>query len=396
MDQACTGVVVTQQSVWLVGRRETADDQASPKDAINLDSLLPAGSTPETRENEVSQVSRLGDDGVFHTVAYISGYACPVPSSDKTSLLLLTDAQLPEGKNGQQTQTAVFRADGQGKNWQLVQAGFMAPANWLATTLKPYFHGDSEVWAAGQDTFFYSSDRGEHAAAVESTRPLWEPPRDTLPPTVGEPGDIAEYVVQFSKERAAAWVSRSYWDSAHKIQTFTRETQLTLRDGHWEAGEIRTTPGLYLSEVKDNGAGRVIAELSRDGRDDELAQLGQDGRSWNKLANLPNPFWPLPASTRIRPNQQTNFYVSGELFLATVMSEHRTIQPSVGTGSKPAKIEANGVYFSTDSGSHWKKLAIPGYLGVLGFDSDKKRVYWNKGNWFENNDPAIYYTDLLR
>jgi hypothetical protein len=395
MDQACTGVVVTKQSVWLVGRRETADDEVSLKGAVNLDSFLPGGSRPDTSEKEVSQISRLGGDGAFHTVAYINGYACPVASADRASLLLLTGAQLPESKDGQQTQTAVFRADGQGKNWQIAQAGFMAAADWLAWSLKPYFHGDREVWAAGQGKFFYSSDDGSHASAVESTSPLWEPPRDIPAPTAGDAGDIEAHIVQFSKERAAAWVSRSYWDSESKLRTFTRETQLTLHDGHWEAGEIRTTPGLYLDEVKDNGAGRVVAELRRDGRDgDELAELGADGHSWRKLGDLPNPFWPLPASSRIRPNQQTNFYVNGELILATIMSEHQTIQPSLRASSKPAKIEGNGVFFSTDSGSHWKQLAIPGYLGVLGFDSDKKQVYWNKGNWFENNDPAIYYTDL--
>ncbi|WP_233832523.1 hypothetical protein [Paraburkholderia sp. ZP32-5] len=394
MDQACTGVVTTKQSVWLVGRIETEDGQNPPQGAINLDSLLPAGSTPDTDSHEVSEISRLGSDGAFHTVAYINGEACALPSADKASMLLLTGAQPPEKKAGLQTQTAVFQADDQGKNWRVLQGGFMADAGWLAWGLNPYFHGSNEVWAAGQGKLFYSSDQGAHAQAIESTDQLWQAPQGTLSYTPGDPVDIAAHVIQFNDQQATAWVSQSYWDTDRKRQTFTRETQLTLHDGHWEAGAIRTTQGLYLDEVKDDGAGHVIAELSRSiHAEDELAELGQDGHSWSKLGDLPNPFWPLPASSSIRSNQQTNFYVSGPLILATITSEYETVQPSF-LGSKRAKIEGNGVFFSNDKGNHWKKLAIPGYLGVLGFNAEKKQVYWDKGNWFHNPDRNIYSSDL--
>ncbi|KWF11473.1 hypothetical protein [Burkholderia pseudomultivorans] len=393
MEQACTGVVAVGRSVWLVGRRESDDDKARLRDAVNLDALLPAGSTPDTGEREVSQVSRLGDDGVFHTMAYVSGYACPLPSADKTSLLLLTGAHLPEGNDGRPVQTAVFRADEHGKDWRIVPGGFMADAEWLAWSLDPYFHGSNDVWAAGQGRFFHSSDQGAHADAVEGTERLWDAPSGTLPQTPGSGGDTAAHLIQFNDRQATAWVSQSYWDGTSTLQTFTREAQLTRRDGRWEVGDIRTTPGLYLFKVKDNGAGRVVAELSRSSdAGHELAELGQDGRSWNRLGDLPNPFWPLPASTMIRPNQQTSFYVSGPVILVTTMSTHTTVQLT----GKAAHIEGNGVFFSTDSGRHWKKLAIPGYLGVLGFDADRKAVYWTKGNEFENRDPAIYVSDLAQ
>ncbi|MDG0027873.1 hypothetical protein [Trinickia sp. Y13] len=43
-----------------------------------------------------------------------------------------------------------------------------------------------------------------------------------------------------------------------------------------------------------------------------------------------------------------------------------------------------------------KKLAVPGYPGVLGFHATTKQVYWDKGNWFESSDPDIYSTVLFR
>ena len=273
----------------------------------------------------------------------------------------------------------------------------MAAAESRASRLRPYFHGSSEVWAAGRGRFFYSSDQGAHAHAVESTDQLWEAPDAPQEYVLGLSGDTAAHVVELSDEQATAWVSQSYRDTAGKSQTFTREAKLRRHDGHWKVGDIRTTPGLYLYEVKDNGAGRVIAELSRGNSGGyELAELGQDGHSWNKLGDLPNPFSPLLASTRIRPNQQTNFYVSGHVILVTTISKHKTVAPSLYGGGKPAEIEGNGVFFSTDNGSHWKQLAIPSYLGVLGFNADKNEVYWYKGNWFESGDRNIYLSDLSR
>jgi hypothetical protein len=392
MDQACTGLIAAGQSVWLVGRRESDDDSATLHDALNLDSLLPAGSTPDTSENEISQISRLGDDGVFHTVAYVSGYACLLPSADKKSLLLLTGAKPPENKEGLQTQTFVFRADDQGENWRILQGGFMTDATPLAWNVRPYFHGKNEVWATGAGKLFYSSDEGAHAQAVESIDKLWEAPDNTE-----HSRDVVAHIIQFSDQRATAWVSQSYWDSDSKLRTFTREAQLTRHDGRWNVDGIRTTSGLYLYQVKADGADHVIAELSRSGSSThELAELGQDGHSWSKLSDLPNTFWPFSASTVIRPNQQTNFYVSDQIILVATTSTHKTIQLSLHVGIKQAEIEGDGVFFSNDNGRHWKQLAIPGYLGILGFNADKKQVYWDKGNWYENSDRNIYYTDLPR
>ena len=238
MDQTCTGIVTTKQSVWLVGRRGSEYEQASLQDAVNLDSMLPAGSKPDAYDNGISQISRLGKDGAFHTMAYIRGKACLLPSADKTRLLLLTGARTPDNQEDLQTQTVVFGADDQGKNWQIRRSGFMAAAESLAWTMSPYFHGSSEVWAAGRERFFYSSDQGAHAYAVESTAQLWEAPQGTLPPAPGAPRDIAAHIVQFSDQQATVWVSQGYWDSASVPQTFTREAQLTRHDGHWQVGEI--------------------------------------------------------------------------------------------------------------------------------------------------------------
>jgi hypothetical protein len=54
-------------------------------------------------------------------------------------------------------------------------------------------------------------------------------------------------------------------------------------------------------------------------------------------------------------------------------------------GDDEASISADGVFYSSDWGRSWQRLAIPSYLGVLGIDAAKDTVLWAKGNWYDGS-----------
>jgi hypothetical protein len=47
------------------------------------------------------------------------------------------------------------------------------------------------------------------------------------------------------------------------------------------------------------------------------------------------------------------------------------------------------VFYSTDWGRSWSRLAIDGYLGVLGLDAGQDRVIWARGNWYSSADLSV-------
>jgi len=397
MEKFCTGIIATLQGVWLVGYRDIYPDEMPDEilqGAIYLHALLPSGSE---HARGVSLISRL-EDGVFRALAFISGHACLVSSPDGKDVFLLTGIDLPYDEERPHDQTAVFRTNDQGKTWQpLLKDGFMAKADSHAQTLKPYFYDNNEVWAWGgghePKKLFYSPNQGIHVEAIESSEEL----------CIGELPDhtIKAHVVQLDAQQAKIWVSQKYWNASqlywngNQPNTITREAQLTRKEGRWELGEVRSTRGLFIHELKENGSGRIVAVLSRDDdfNKNELAELAADGHSWEKRSTPPNLFWPFPAKSSIETER---FFVKENTVLATMSSEHTVPRWLYPWGKDPARISADAVLSSKNGGKTWTKLAIPGYIGVLGFDAQKKQVYWNKGNWYENNDPNIYSHDLSR
>lgn len=389
MEQYCTGVVATGQGIWMVGRREQTPseyDDAIPKGTIKLETLLPEGSKA-ARSSSVSLVSRLGEDGLFHVLASIWGDACLISSPDKKSILVLTEANFPDSKKYPR-QTAVFRTNDQGKTWTFLQNGFLADVNAFATSLMPlYFYGDKEIWAWGGEQLFYTSDQGENVEAIRSLKGLWETSGG------GSKYTTAPHVIQFNEQQARVWVSHMYWDGSN-WQAFTRDVPLTRNNGHWEAGKIREKSGLFIYMLKENGSGRIIAEVSRspDYSEHELAELTDDQSSWATRCVLPNAFWPFNASTYINSNLDNNFFVSGDIILISTTSNHTTF--SIFSGK--TTLHANAIFLSKDNGDSWTKLKIPSYLGILGFNPQTRQMYWNQGNWFESNDSNIYSDDLSR
>jgi hypothetical protein len=417
--QSCTGIVSTPQGVWLVGR----SSGYGYKDALNLATLLPGNLNEEPEsglilnpmlfggfgsEPKVSLISRLGEDGVFHVLASVSGYACLFASADGANVFVLTDMDLPKpakgekrpyqereskySKEGELTkyyQTAVFRTDDQGKTWRLLlEDGFMAKAKNHAESLKPYFYGNREVWAwADVDEdyaqLFYSPDQGVTVEAIESSRDLFK----DLRPQGDYTRIVKAHVVQLDAQQARAWVSDSSWIGS-EWKVITREAELSRKEGRWELGEIRSTDGLFIHQLKENGSGRIFAELEHDGEPNVLAELADDGYSWTTRSLLPHPFTPFDGASGIRTNQAQNFFVSDDVIVAVIDSSYLPL----GWGYAA---NANAVYFSNDGGDSWSKLAIPGYLGLLGFDARKKQVFWKKDHKYDRlTDPNIYSYDL--
>lgn len=55
-----------------------------------------------------------------------------------------------------------------------------------------------------------------------------------------------------------------------------------------------------------------------------------------------------------------------------------------------SRISADAVFYSRDGGRSWSRLAIAGYLGVLGLDRNQDQVFWANGNWYDSDDRRIY------
>ena len=409
--QSCTGIVATPQGVWLVGR--SSEYSSRPRDVLSLESLLPGNLNEEPKTGliipkfggfggqKVSLISRLGEDGVFHVVASVSGYACLFASADGAYVLVLTEVELPEPTKGEKRpyqekkaiyredrlakyyQTAVFRTDDQGETWRLLlEEGFMAKADYFAWGLKPYFYGSHEVWA-WTDPFrdkdyaqlFYSPDQGATVEAIESSKDLFKDLSFQ---------HVKVHVVQLDAQQARVWVSGYRNDSEGK--TITHEAKLTRKKGPWELGEIRSTEGLSIHHVKENGSGRIIAALSRAGEPNVLAELAADGYSWTPFSLLPHPFTPLDGSSYAE-----NLFASEDVIVLVAYSHYYPLGLRDGISAN-----VNSVYFSNDGGKSWSRLAIPDPRGLLGFDARKKQVYWKKGGsrYDKFPDLNIYSYDL--
>ncbi|KAF1066682.1 MAG: hypothetical protein GAK45_01849 [Pseudomonas citronellolis] len=312
-------------------------------------------------------------------------------------------------------QTVVLRSDDQGNSWRRVKEGFMLPAESLAWSLKPYFHGSDEVWATGMPDqpvendeaslgLYYSADRGATTEAVKLGGPLLvnlafartQAPADaSFGDYNGNEGRWVSHIVQSDASHARIWVSQSFLygpaDGPY-LNTplwFTFVADLLRENGHWQMQPPKRIDGLYIDQLQDNGAGRVIAVISQKGENTEkVAELSADGLHWKVTGELPSPFSPLRANTGLG-----DFKVGRNVLLANTTSDYQAPR-WLSHGSEPATISADSVYYSTDWGASWSRLAIGGYLGMLGFDGATDRVFWAQGNWYESHDLAVYSDQL--
>lgn len=432
--QYCTGVVVTPQGTWLVARMEgEAGQLEGSADSVNLDTVA-YGKRDEDLEpedsgafasllsgggKETSFISRLDAQGRFQLVAHVSAAACLVASPDGASVFLLTGLDRPETAAPDGVgQTVVFRSDDQGKRWTWLVNGWFPGADQLAWNLEPYFHGADEVWAwgkpsgidneSGEDTpgaistgVFYSADRGMSSTpivAAESLLVSAEYVQVKRPDVTqwrtgdGTYGETRTHVIQMDAQRGYIWVSQRFWGSDPDGEgdniafNVTTRAQLLRKAGRWQVVDVQRDDNLFIDALAHNSSGRVVGLIDQgDHGQDAVAELDTSALTWRPLGDLPSVFGPLASDTRLR---EGHFHLGQNSLLINTSSEHRP--PRWLYWWSDASISADGVFYSKDWGRSWQRLAIDGYLGILGFQPTEDRVIWAKGNWYDSRDEGIY------
>ena len=429
MSQYCTGVVATPKGTWLVGRLEGDAQMLEPAaEVVNLDTVV-YGKPKETeaaqnasafsvfsaRETETSFISRLDAQGQFQLVAHVSGAVCLVASPDGASLFLLTGLDRPDAwTTDGPRQTVVLRSDDQGKQWTGLEQGFFAEADQVAWSLDPYFHGSDEVWAWGSLSamdaevpggiatgVFYSADRGATSTPIVTAESLLvtaQYAHDQRPDIVQwhtdsqDRGEIRGHVIQVDGQRAFIWLSQRFWGSHpdgksdNVAVNVTTRAELQRQAGKWQMVARQRDDNLFIDALAQNEAGRVfgLIDQGHQGRD-VIAELDTGTLNWRPTGELPSVFAPLASDSRLRGD---GFWVGQNTLLINTSSEHHP--PRWLYWWSDASISADGVFYSTDWGGSWHKLNVDGYLGVLGFQPGQDRVFWAKGNWYDNNDLGIY------
>lgn len=439
MEQYCTGVVATPQNTWLVGRRERAkntDDQPG----IDLDALI-HGKAEQPKEDKPSgfmgyyglslgrdptttYLSRLDDKGEFVQVASLGETACLVATPDGGSIFLLTGMDRPglDRLNGIQ-QTVILRSDDQGANWTVLEEGLFPEASRLGWALHPYFFDARQAWAWGslpqkssqyygdpddlRGGLFYSPDSGLTREAITASDDLLvslNTIRSRAPADAnwgdynGAYGQITTHIQQFDDLHAAIWVSQSflYGPSGGKYLTtplfVTSQARLVRENGQWRMEPLEREFGLHVDELANNGEGLVIGVIRRDGeKSGQVAQLNPKTLAWKVQGALPSAFSPLPSSIYLR-----EFRVGKGVLLANTDGNY-----TVPTWLYPARdgdaanLSANAVFYSTNWGRSWSRLAMGGYLGMLGLDPGTDRVFWANGNWYDTPQDLNIYSYQL-
>ncbi|ANJ73758.1 hypothetical protein K6V72_25840 [Ralstonia insidiosa] len=441
MEQMCTGVTVTPQSTWLIGSYEGSRDVV-PGDThpVSIDALLHDKATTDAngdeptgsrgmRERTTSFLSRLNAQGQFELVATVSGTTCLQTTPDGRTLYLLTSQDRPASASGDGIQqTAVFRSDDQGKTWTWQRAGFMDTTNVSAWALKLSGFGAQELWSVGSgdglvfgadaeadagadnpapDTgravaLFYSNDGGKTAQRVPVPRSMLvnvDHVRGKAPSGVewgsgaeAVEGEVQAQVVQLDAQRAVLWVSQRFRysrpDSAYYAGAVLVTSRAELRrvDDHWQVGAHQRLEDTWVDAVYRNPAGRVIGLIDHAGdKRTQVALLDATTLAWNEQGSLPTSFDPLSASTYTR-----GFWAGQETLVANVSGTHHVPKWIYLWSADGAQISGDAVFYSRDWGRSWHRLAIPGYLGVAGFDAASDEVFWSKGNWYESSDKRVY------
>lgn len=438
MEQYCTGVVATPRNTWLVGRME---GDRSEGDAVGQDlgQLIRGEKKPDdeeehsftpfssgfTQEAQATYLSRLDDQGRFVQVAHLDETACLVANADGSSLFLLTGVDRP-GKDPLEglQQTVVLRSDDQGASWQVLPDGFFPEADDLAWSLKPYFHDADQVWAwatlpqsatpsAGYgyepDTtadnragLYYSPDRGRTRQALVAPENLLvslDEIRKRAPAdaewgdSAGTFGTITPHVWQYDDDHAALWIGQSFLygkpggDYLDTPLFVTTRAELVREGGQWRIGPLQRDTGVLVEELVGTGQGQVYGVISREGEHTtEVAEWQRESASWQVNGELPSPFWPLQAFTGLR------LFLAGDgVLLANTDSRYHVPQwLSLKKNGGSSRISADAVFYSRDGGRSWSRLAIAGYLGVLGLDRNQDQVFWANGNWYDSDDRRIY------
>ncbi|MDR0779118.1 MAG: hypothetical protein LBF16_00260 [Pseudomonadales bacterium] len=375
MQQWCTGIVETRHGIWLVGRDDRPSESATwiPQDAQDL-SLLMDGQPRE--EGALTTLSRLQDDGSFKLMATVPGVVCMVVDPNSDALYLLTGMRRPNTLDIDQT--VVLRSIDQGANWQWLETGFMVEANHFASQLEPIFGGTDDVWAWGSGTLWHASAQDLIATPVESAEQL-----DV--PESWEPGS-ERFIAPVDAAHAFAWISRDE-------QPMMRAT-LMRQDARspWRIAAFTEQPGISLRQMQTSTDGRTYAIVKKpDG--EWMVRLDVNSGEWVEPRRLPvlMPRWLVKQRAWTR-----YFWNNGDYQVVTLDVDMRLPRLLFPFSDEALETDANVHFYTRDGGRSWHRLAIPDYLGVMGLSPRGSKLYWNKGNWYRNDEPVQRQYDLRR
>ncbi|WP_445404446.1 hypothetical protein [Acinetobacter vivianii] len=424
MQQYCTGIKITPSGTWLVARSDsTYFSYDKPSKSFDLNTLLPPKKADEysnflgfSKEIPITYISRLNDQGHFEEVARFEGVGCLVPILN--SVLVLTD--LNKGQQDYSKQTAVFRSDDQGRHWKIQNEGFFSSVEQQAWTVRPTAYKDNALWvwkdfafeqpteglAANQPSgLYFSKDQGKNIETIMASAPLLFDitsltDKSNLDPDwkADDLGEIKAFITQLHDDHAILWVTQVF-SRALTTGSFQVTTQAKLDriNDKWVMGEVKRIQGLAIKKLAQNTQGKVITiQNYMDQDQDVIAELLPENLSWKIHGTLPHPFSPFNGSSYVY-----DIWITHDALLITTMSEHiaaRILQPS--TWRKPTSsggtVSATAVFYSKDWGTSWQKLAIKGYLRVLGVEANSDQVFWVDGSVYESKKDTHIYSHQLK
>jgi len=433
MTQYCTGVVSTPQATWLVGRIERGSEELpeaadlpdlselvyGPRDKTSGETPMPSSLSAMLGlhdEPQTSIISRRNDKGQFEPIATLPEAACLRATPDGKRVFLLTGLKRPEpAANSGPTndQFVIFVSDDQGQHWQWLRPGLFPAAGFIAWNLDVYFFDSQSLWAwkdgdnagamedgssSGAPTLLHSADGGATVEEIRSDKPLLvsfaeirqRRSADTdWGDANGEFGDVKHHILQLDAEHAVAWFSQTFRYSTNGTtlnQHISLSTRVSLqrRNGHWQFEASQSVPDLAIDEIRDNHTGQVVALLADKHGDMQLAILNRQTLAWETQGKVPGAFTPIPGSQALRLLE-----IGQHSVVINVMSDV-TIPGVLALDGREHSISADAVFYTADWGKSWHKLAIDGYLGVLGMDAAHDRVIWANGNWYSSRDLDVY------
>ena len=433
MEQFCTGVVESPKATWLAGY--ASGDVASSfttdpsKPVVLIDSLLGEGANQDAdsgfsmltglrREEGTTFISRRNAEGHFELKAVVGERACLLAHPSGSPVFLLTGLKRPPADNPDNPnepttdQLAVFRSDDQGETWHWLREGLFPQAEHVAWSLRPGFFGKSDMWVFGDAAHTgIGLDEAPTPGAIHHSRDLGRtvetiavPAEMRLPMTGFAPhlppgteiatshGDeLKRYVFQVSADRAFAWTSQRVLYARPEASLTsgrvctTAVTELRQRDGQWHAGPVKREFGVCLQSLQQRPDASLVGVLGRHGQArDEIAEFDAAHQIWKPVGALPNPFWPLPGSSRM-----DSILVGQHAIVVSVRASHTIPTWLTPFRDEPAEIDASAAFYSLDGGRSWTRLGLPGYLGVMGLDPNSDRVYGAHGNWYDDPDLTV-------
>ena len=383
-------IVETPKATWLIGHAEniTPDKYTPslPRQPLVIDSLLGADSDDTIHmsrfatslygdTSETTFISKLSAEGKFELVATVGGDACLESSPDGASVFLLTDLNPPKSAKEKDAsidldQMAVFRSDDQGQNWYWLRDGLFPQAEYVAYAMKLGFYSPKGMWVFGGETpsqrisemnhhpegvIYHSNDLGRTVETI------------AVPPDMVEwayhPSDLKRFVFQTADDRAYAWVSEDQDGCSSAM------LELRLRDGRWQAGEMRRDPDICFREIKQSSDGRVLAIVdTTPGYRYAFAEWDAASQHWKIDSDLPNLFSPFPSET----SWLSRFFVGKQIIVLGIGAGH--VVPRWISWWTEAEISAGATYYSLDGGHSWRQFNLSDF-SILGVGKITDRLF---------------------